>query len=124
MSRLHEFSRLEERRVVGAVENLVEAGVVEASGSGISRSYILSSKVYKADDALPAYVRQNNISATRQRGLVLELAEKNGGEVTSSEVMNLLGLSYISAYRLLKKMEDEGKLEHEGKGRFSRYIIT
>lgn len=80
--------------------------------------------MYKADDALPAYVRQNNISATRQRGLVLELAEKNGGEVTSSEVMNLLGLSYISAYRLLKKMEDEGKLEHEGKGRFSRYIIT
>lgn len=108
MSQLHEFSRLEERRVVGAVENLVEAGVVEASGSGISRSYILSSKVYKADDALPAYVRQNNISATRQRGLVLELAEKNGGEVTSSEVMNLLGLSYISAYRLLKKMEDGG----------------
>lgn len=120
MSQLHEFSRLEERRVVGAVE----AGVVEASGSGISRSYILSSKVYKADDALPAYVRQNNISATRQRGLVLELAEKNDGEVTSSEVMDLLGLSYISAYRLLKKMEDEGKLMHEGKGRSSRYLIA
>lgn len=124
MSQLHEFSRLEERRVVGAVEDLVEAGVVEASGSGISRSYILSSKVYKADDALPAYVRQNNISATRQRGLVLELAEKNDGEVTSSEVMDLLGLSYISAYRLLKKMEDEGKLMHEGKGRSSRYLIA
>ena len=103
---------------------MVEAGVVEASGSGISRSYILSSKVYKADDALPAYVRQNNISATRQRGLVLELAEKNDGEVTSSEVMDLLGLSYISAYRLLKKMEDEGKLMHEGKGRSSRYLIA
>lgn len=52
MSQLHEFSRLEERRVVGAVENLVEAGVVEASGSGISRSYILSSKVYKADGCI------------------------------------------------------------------------
>lgn len=49
--------------------------------------------------------------------MVLELAEKNGGEATSSDVMNLLGLSYISAYRLLKKMEDEGKLKHEGKGR-------
>ena len=124
MSQLHKFSRLEERRVIGAVEDLVEAGVVEASGSGVSRSYILSSKVYKADDALPAYVRQNNISSTRQRGMVLELAEKNGGEVTSSEVMDLLGLSYISAYRLLKKMEDEGKLKHEGKGRSSRYIIA
>ena len=76
MSQLHEFSRLEERRVVGAVEDLVESGVVEASGSGVSRSYILSSKVYKADNALPAYARQNNISATRQRGMVLKLAEK------------------------------------------------
>lgn len=35
------------------------------------------------------YVRlvQNNISATRQRGLVLELAKKNNGEAASSEVM-------------------------------------
>ena len=54
MPQLHEFSQLEERRVVGAVEDLVEAGVVEASGSGASRSCILRSKVYKADDALPA----------------------------------------------------------------------
>lgn len=124
MSQLHEFSRLEERRVVGAVEDLVKSGIVEASGSGASRSHILSSKVYKTDNTLPAYVRQNNISVTRQRGLVLELAEKNGGEVTFSDVMNLLGLSYISAYRLLKKMEDEGKLKHEGKGRSSRYFIV
>lgn len=29
-------------------------------------------------------------AATRRRGLVLELAEKNNGEVTSSEVMDLL----------------------------------
>lgn len=118
MSQLHEFSRLEERQVVSAVEDLVEAGVVEASGSGTSRSYIQSSKVYKADNALPAYVRQNNISVTRQQGLVLELAEKNGGEVTSSEVMNLLGLSYISTYRLLKKM----KLRHDDRGRSSCQI--
>lgn len=124
MSQLCEFSRLEKRRVVGATEDLVESGVVEASGSGVSRSYILSSKVYKEANALPAYVRQSNIAATRRRGLVLELAEKNGDGVSSSEVMELLGLSYISAYRLLKKMESEGKLRHEGNGPSSRYVIT
>ena len=42
MPQLHEFSRLEERRAAGAVEDLVESGVVEASGSSISRPYILS----------------------------------------------------------------------------------
>lgn len=77
MSQLHEFSRLEERRVVGAVEDLVEAGVVEASGSGASHSYTPSSKMHKADNALPAYVRQNNISEARQRGLMLEPAKRN-----------------------------------------------
>ncbi len=97
---------------------------MEASGSGASRSYILSSKVYKADNALPTYARRNTISATRQRGSVLELAEKNDGEATSSEVMDLLGLSYISAYRLLKKAANEDKLRHEGKGRSSRYLIA
>ncbi len=123
MTQLCEFSRLEKRRVVGAVEDLVESGVVEAAGSGVSRSYILSSKVYKEANALPAYVRQSNIAATRGKGLVLELAEKNGGEVTTSEVMELLGLSYISAYRLLKKMEGEGKMRHEGNGPSSRYVL-
>ena len=54
---------------------------------------------------------------------MLELAEKNGGEVTTSEVMELLGLSYISAYRLLKKMEGEGKMRHEGNGPSSRYVL-
>lgn len=54
------------------------------------RNSCASTSAYKADDALPAYIRQNNISATRQRGLVLELAEKNNGEATSSEVMDLL----------------------------------
>lgn len=124
VSQLCEFSRLERRRVVGAVESLVESGVVEVFGSGQSRSYILSSEVYKDANALPAYVRQNNISATRRMGLVIELAEKNGGSVTSSEVMELLGVSYISAYRLLKKMTGEGKLRHEGVGPSSRYVIS
>lgn len=124
MPQLHEFSRLEERRAAGAVEDLVESGVVEASGSSISRPYILSSKAYKADNTLPAYARRKTISATRQRGSLLELVEKNGGEGTSSEVMDLLGLSYISTYRPLKKMEGEDNLRHEGKGRSSRYLIA
>lgn len=59
------------------------------------RNSCASTSAYKADDALPAYIRQNNISATRQRGLVLELAEKNNGEATSSEVMDLLDLKRI-----------------------------
>ena len=37
--------------------------------------------------------------------------------------MDLFGLSYISAYRLLKKLEDAGKLRREGNGPSSRYVL-
>ena len=42
---LCDFSHLEHRRIVSAVENLVVAGLVEGVGSGSSRSYMLSARV-------------------------------------------------------------------------------
>ena len=101
---------------MSAVENLVEAGLVEGVGSGSSRSYMLSARVYKRSEGLASYVRQRDIDATRRSGLVLEFAEKNDGVVTTADVMDLFGLSYISAYRVLKKLEDAGKLRREGNG--------
>ncbi len=120
---LCDFSHLEHRRIVSAVENLVEAGLVEGVGSGSSRSYMLSARVYKRSEGLASYVRQRDIDATRRSGLVLEFAEKNDGVVTTADVMDLFGLSYISAYRLLKKLEDAGKLRREGNGPSSRYVL-
>ena len=123
MVQLCDFSHLEHRRIVSAVENLVEAGLVEGVGSGSSRSYMLSARVYKRSEGLASYVRQRDIDATRRSGLVLEFAEKNDGVVTTADVMDLFGLSYISAYRLLKKLEDVGKLRREGNGPSSRYVL-
>ena len=123
MVQLCDFSHLEHRRIVSAVENLVEAGLVEGVGSGSSRSYMLSAQVYKRSEGLASYARQRDIDATRRSGLVLEFAEKNDGVVTTADVMDLFGLSYISAYRLLKKLEDAGKLRREGNGPSSRYVL-
>ena len=60
---------LEHRRIVSAVENLVEAGLVEGVGSGSSRSYMLSARVYKRSEGLASYVRQRDIDATRRSAL-------------------------------------------------------
>ena len=109
---------------MSAVENLVEAGLVEGVGSGKALvSYMLSARVYKRSEGLASYVRQRDIDATRRSGLVLEFAEKNDGVVTTADVMDLFGLSYISAYRVLKKLEDAGKLRREGNGPSSRYVL-
>lgn len=81
------------------------------------RDSCASASAYKADDALPAYIRQNNISATRQRGLVLELIEKNNGEVTSSEVMDLLikSTTIVKRYHLYQLAYIAGRELQESK---------
>ena len=123
MVQLRDFSRLEQRRIRSAVEGLVEDGLVEGVGAGSSRAYMLSSQVYKRADGLASYVRQHDIDATRRSGLVLEFAQRNGGAVATSDVMDLFGLSYISAYRLLKGLTETGKLRREGNGPSSRYVL-
>lgn len=124
MGQLCDFSHLERRRVVSAVERLVESGLVEGVGAGASRAYMLSAQVYKRADGLTSYVRQHDIEATRRNGLVLEFAQRNGGAVTTSDVMELFGLSYISAYRLLKGLAESNKLHREGNGPSSRYVLV
>ena len=38
--------------------------------------------------------------------------------------MELLGVSYITAYRCLKNLEDKGQIVHEGGGPKSAYQIS
>ena len=51
----------DEGKLLGAIENLIEDGLVEGVGSGKSRSYILSVKVYKENNRSIQYVRQTGI---------------------------------------------------------------
>ncbi len=110
------FSHLQERRVVRTVEELVESGLVEATGNGSVRSYVLGERVYRRADAMVSYARQRDVDTVRRNDMVLDFARRNGGAVSTSEVMELLNLTYISAYRLLKGLEESGKVRHEGSG--------
>ena len=112
-----------ETRTKAAVERLVESGLVEATGNGSTRSYILSLKVYKSQKNTIGYVRQTGIKRVRYEALIMELAEKQGGYVTRENVMELLNVSQDQAYKLLKAMADKGKLTLEGKGRAAKYRI-
>ena len=123
LSQLCGFSHLSAHKVMRTVEELVESGLVEASGNGSSRGYMLSLRVYRHTDSLSSYARQRGIDTTRREGMVLDYAERNNGSVSTADVMELLNLSYISAYRLLKRMENAGRLRHEGSGPASHYIV-
>lgn len=85
---------------------------------------MLSPDVYKRNEDLATYVRQKGASAARRDAIILDYAQSNGGTITTAEAMELLGVSYITAYRCLKNLEDKGQIVHEGGGPKSAYQIS
>lgn len=48
--RIVQITNISESRAKSNVEKLIESGLVEATGNGKRRSYILSAKVYREND--------------------------------------------------------------------------
>ena len=100
-----------ESKARATVERLTEAGLIEAIGTGRSRAYVLSAKLYQNPTA---YVRQTDVDQ------ILKLA-KQKGFVTRKDVIDLLHVNAPQAYRLLKKLTDEHELIAQGVKRSKRY---
>jgi len=120
--RIAELTHINEKKSKVALEQLCEAGLVEARGTGRGRTYMLSSKVYLKTSSLIEYERQRDIDSLRQAPLILQLAERQGF-VTRKDAVELLHLAEPQAYRVLKKLVEENKLVLDGKGRGARYLL-
>ena len=124
---IHELSGLihiNENRIKSNVEKLVEVGLVEATGSGKNREYMLSSSVYNSQGNTAGYVRQTGISSVRYEEMIMKLAQQQNGQVSREDVRKLLGITSSQAYRILKKLSDNHELELNGSGRNAHYIIS
>ncbi|MGN0078624.1 MAG: ATP-binding protein [Coriobacteriales bacterium] len=109
-------------RIKGTLERLTEAGLVEASGSGKGREYILGRKVYRRSGSEMEYVRQSGIDKVRYPEMIMKLASQQG-KVTTSDVMELLHISNSSAaYYEIRKLVDQGRLKSVRAGRGSYYV--
>lgn len=120
---LADIIHISEARTKANIEKLLEDGLVEATGNGKARAYILSANVYREQDNSVGYVRQTGIDKLKYDELVMKLA-KQQGYVTRENVSELLNISNSQAYRVLKKLADKGKLVLLGKGRSARYEIV
>lgn len=123
LQELSEIIHVSEARTKANVEKLLESGLVEASGNGKVRAYILSAKVYKEQDNSVGYVRQTGIDKLRYNELILKLAEQQGF-VTRDNVSGLLNISLSQAYRLLKGLVNKNKLILIGTGRLAKYKLV
>jgi ATP-dependent DNA helicase RecG len=110
----------EESRVRVVLETLVESGLIERIGAGRGRYYIMSSKYSREANNTAGYVRNRDIDALRYRELVMQLAQAKG-EITRSDVVELLHVTPSQAYRILQKLKNEGHLTLEGKGVSAKY---
>ncbi len=120
--RIAELTHINEKKSKVALEQLCEAGLVEARGTGRGRTYMLSSKVYLKTSSIIEYERQRDIDSLRQAPLILQLAERQGF-VARKDAVELLHLAEPQAYRVLKKIVQENKLVLDGKGRGARYSL-
>jgi len=119
---LAEATNLTETMVKTILDRAIEANLVEAYGSGRGRNYILSSRIYAQRGKKSGYVQQSDIDETRYLELIRKMAESNDF-ISRADVTQLLHVPEDKAYRLLKKLVEEGILVAVNKGRYAKYAI-
>ena len=119
MQDLSSATHIPEAKVRATVERMTEAGILEPSGNGKSRMYLLSSKLYESK---AGYVRQSGIERVRYPELVLKLA-KTQGMISRKDVIQLLCVTPPQAYHILQKLVKDGKLISSGNTRNTVYKL-
>ena len=120
LAEMSEECNISESKLRSTVERLAEAGIVDAIGNGRGRVYVLSAKVYN-DPA--QYVRQTDIDIIRYTELILKLANTKEF-ITRKDVIDLLHVTGPQAYRLLKKLVQQGKLISTGNTSAAQYKLA
>ena len=124
VSRIVETTNLSENKVRSAVESMLELGLVEASGKGKDRTYILGKKLYRENKKAIQYVRQTDIDSIRYPELVMKLAATQNGVITKQDVIELLKVTPSQAYAVIKQLKQQGKLELLCGGKYSKYKMV
>lgn len=119
---LSEAVNLTETMVKTILDKAIETNLVEAYGSGRGRNYILSSRIYARKGKKTGYVQQSDIDEARYLELIRKMAENNDF-ISRADVVQLLHVPDNKAYRLLKKLVEQGVLEAINKGHYAKYAM-
>jgi ATP-dependent DNA helicase RecG len=109
-----------EHETRAGIEKLMEAGLLEAHGTGRGRTYTLSAGLYIQAGQKVAYIRQAGFDPIQQEQMVLSYISKHGS-IQRADVVELCKLSPSQAYRLLKRLEQRQKIKQSGVKRYAVY---
>lgn len=116
-------THLSEGKIRSTMENLIEDGLIEGSGHGKSRTYMLSGRIYKESNRSIQYVRQTGIEKIAYPEMILKLARTQDGVITKQDVAELLMITPVQAYSEIKKLVAEGRLYKLCGGKYTKYKV-
>lgn len=108
-------------RVVVSLEAMVEAGLLQAHGSGRGRAYTLSPDLYRMLGQKAEYTRQAGFDRLQQEQLVKNYVSQHG-RITRQETADLCRITPDQAYKLLKRLCEQGFLVKQGLKKGSEYM--
>ncbi|MCC8046032.1 MAG: putative DNA binding domain-containing protein [Clostridiales bacterium] len=123
LERIVELTNLSERKIKSAIETMIESELIEAYGKGKNRTYILGRKIYRKKKETIQYVHQTDIDSIRYPELVMKLANTQNGIITKQDVVELLKVTPVQAYSIIKQLKEEGRLELLCGGKYSKYKV-
>nr|WP_211341985.1 ATP-binding protein [Chlorobaculum thiosulfatiphilum] len=109
-----------EANVRATLEKLVEIGFLEPHGNGRGRTYTLSVRLYQNAGQRAEYIRQVGFAPIQQEQMVLNYIDKHGS-IKRADVMDLCHLNGSQAYRLLKKLSENGLVYKTGEKKHAVY---
>lgn len=109
-----------EANVRATLEKLVETGFLEPHGTGRGRSYTLSAKLYQHSGKKTEYIRQAGFDKIQQEQMVLKYIDAHGS-IKRADVAELCHLNPPQAYRLLKRLKEQGIIQQTGLKRYAVY---
>lgn len=118
---LAEWLQKDALHIAASVESLVESGLLQAHGAGRGRSYTLSPDLYRLLGEKAEYTRQAGFNRLQQEQMVKSYVGQHG-RITRQEVVTLCRLTGDQAYKLLKRLSDEGYIKKQSDRRHSFYV--
>lgn len=108
-------------RIGACVEPLVEAGLLQAHGTGRGRSYTLAPTVYGKLGQQVQYTRQAGFDRLQQEQMIQSYIKQHG-QITRQDVIDLCRLTPDQAYKALKRLCDREVLVKQGDRKSSIYF--
>lgn len=116
LSEAQDLTQLPAAEARKSCNDLIKNGLIELSG----KEYMLTAKVYEAIKSDVEYVQDTVIRYVKAKSLIGEYL-KSAEFITNEKIRELCGFTRQQARTTLDKMQSEGILRLEGKGRAARY---